>query len=496
MRWTALGAVVLLAGQLPGGGAAAEDRPARAEITYECGLPSGVRQVKVGFEADFPGSGAPGKPIQPGEVTAKVPLPKAAVDELLPAGTRSVSGSADLTAHVAQNGDTAEAAWRGLTAPPATVPATGDLVLAHAGEVPAVTVRTPGEVTFSVGELTLQVTAATSATPSSPQPDEGEQAADGPARVECAPAGDQATRLATVAVPEADDAPSPSESAPSDEPGDGEQKDGGRKGIAVGPKAADEPVRGRCPDDPPPLGMADLDPEFLPKAPEGATVTEGTNIHSCAYPVGHSNVEKLGGATVLNDPHADPEPINVVAIVRNVRKWDTANKYTELDHMAELNLPPSRTTFLTFGFQPVTATVHFDAGPLTIASHQDQMTTVPSITKVGYHQTLRLSDVKVNGTPLDVGPRCRTSKKVRTVLSGTQAEYDLFKGGILKGEIDIPAFRGCGTAAGEDLNKLFTGTISGPGNFLKIVQGPLCTKPDQTEPLGNCPPQIPELPGS
>ncbi|MHC8563862.1 hypothetical protein ACW23B_24965 [Streptomyces albidoflavus] len=48
-------------------------------------------------------------------------------------------------------------------------------------------------------------------------------------------------------------------------------------------------------------------------------------------------------------------------------------------------------------------------------------------------------------------------------------------GGPLTSEVTIPAFTGCGTDDGEDLNRLLTASISGPGNYVKQIQGQVCT---------------------
>lgn len=52
----------------------------------------------------------------------------------------------------------------------------------------------------------------------------------------------------------------------------------------------------------------------------------------------------------------------------------------------------------------------------------------------------------------------------------------------------IPAFSGCGVT--EDLDPLFTGTVSGPDNYLKLMMGTLCAP---AEPF-LCPPIVPPLP--
>lgn len=46
--------------------------------------------------------------------------------------------------------------------------------------------------------------------------------------------------------------------------------------------------------------------------------------------------------------------------------------------------------------------------------------------------------------------------------------FNIANGGLLFGEIDIPAFRGCLTAGGEDVSHLLTNAVSGPTNPLEL----------------------------
>jgi hypothetical protein len=58
-------------------------------------------------------------------------------------------------------------------------------------------------------------------------------------------------------------------------------------------------------------------------------------------------------------------------------------------------------------------------------------------------------------------------------------------GGPLTGFVAIPRFAGCGV--GEDLDPLLTASISGPDNFIKLIQGVPCTRPPDSPPI-NCDP--------
>lgn len=60
------------------------------------------------------------------------------------------------------------------------------------------------------------------------------------------------------------------------------------------------------------------------------------------------------------------------------------------------------------------------------------------------------------------------------VLGQDATGYLLLSGGALSGEATVPAFTGCGTD-GEDLDRLLTASVSGPGNHIKQVQGQTCS---------------------
>ncbi|OUZ10550.1 hypothetical protein BHE97_07275 [Aeromicrobium sp. PE09-221] len=115
-----------------------------------------------------------------------------------------------------------------------------------------------------------------------------------------------------------------------------------------------------------------------------------------------------------------------------------------------------------------------------------------------------LSDLVVDGVPVDVGPACRTEHAAEIDLwaefdegyytaagGGPLGAYDgLHPGSIIpldhplyfgafdgrdipaSAGIDVPAFTGCGTG-GDDLSPLVTAMASGPNNPVRAVQGPL-----------------------
>uniref|UniRef100_UPI00068E4BCD hypothetical protein n=1 Tax=Kitasatospora sp. MBT63 TaxID=1444768 RepID=UPI00068E4BCD len=266
-----------------------------------------------------------------------------------------------------------------------------------------------------------------------------------------------------------------------------------------------------CPDAP----TGELDPHRLPPVPDGATVIPFPDmdpfpdVPACAFAVGYANVHKLGQAALVNDPGHGPALAALNMTRRFVTLWDPEpgqQPYFEADSLGYLQLPPSDTSFLTYGFVPTTAKMELvPQGPLTIVATGNSDWDQPAEFTIGGYQSLRLYDVKINGTPLDVGPDCRTSRPVDLRLTGRQddylpgggdgkPDYTLQGGGPLtQRDLDIPPFTGC-SAGGEDLDALFTAAVSGSGNTLNLVQGAICT-PTSDQPNG-CEPEIelPDLP--
>jgi hypothetical protein len=244
---------------------------------------------------------------------------------------------------------------------------------------------------------------------------------------------------------------------------------------------------------------------------------------------------------------------------------------------AQATFPPVTATFLANGFVPITATVHLDEQtsggrliPVAETAYQQYKhsdgelpgglisgtecdTLVPSgqcifnycwfvtdatgntvnqcsdyVIDVTAAVTLRLSDVTVNGTPLDVGSHCQTTGPLytpdnpadpandRVVLQGGSNPSEpspqwpntdqpnsngagIFNGGPVAGYVTIPPFTGCVTAGGDNLDPLLDATVSGPGNYIKVTVAPpcsdfgpnLCTDP-LTGTSGNAPDTDPQ----
>ncbi|MBO2463320.1 DUF6801 domain-containing protein [Actinomadura violacea] len=448
-RWAlgaaaAIGLGAAVAASPPGGAAPARAQEADSALNYTCTFPAGTAEkVAVRVQGTFPAEGTAGKPVQPGRVTATVTIPKASLDDVTALGGASVVGTARLTAAVTQNGKATEASWPGLTTPATRVAAGTDLVLAASGDVPAVTPAAAGDLTFAAGDLALAL---------SPRKADGtEPKAPKTLALKCAPAEGGTPVLATVPISAAAGAPA-------------------AKAPAAPKAAAPKAAAGTPPD----CGKY--------KGPTDDWYS------GCTYLSGFSNVKKVNGATIVNDAtFAAPVATNVI--------------YTIADPGLQVRqrfLGPlrSRSTFLTFGFMPTTATMEMTQRPLNPGDPkdpQDYGTFVATddgsgIQKVEAHMrmSIRIYDVKVNGTPLDVGARCRTATDADLRLKGQMPS--ILDAGVLDGSFTIPKFTGCGT--GEDLDPLFNGSVAGPGNLLRMGLSATCI-PDAEL---NCPPAVPDPP--
>lgn len=486
VRVASVAGLAMLAGLLSGTGSSADEGVEPTSFASECGVEDATVAATVDISVDVPATGEVGRPVQPGAATLALTLSRADLDVLLPAGTDSVVSQAELVVKVAQGGESAEARWA-LSAPGTPLPPDGEVRLVHTGEVPYVTFDSAGEVTFSAGELTIDLL-STSASVEGGEPTV--------TTLTCRPGGGQGGSFATTQV--TDVAPSRPSDTPEPSAAAEGQEEEAERGIAVErPETLTDDNADLCPVEPP---VGDMDASEAPQAPPGDPVSEfdiptGGTL-GCAYAVGLANVRKLNGAMIINDPQKSPALISVLANKHTASRSPRAKGgyYIRIDSLGNLKLRDAESTFLTFGFQPVTAKVSFENGPITIST--GTIGVAPNkvaFSTAFFRQSLRIHDVKVNGTPLDVGPNCRTSKSFKVVLNGGEKYIHVFLGGLLEGEVDIPAFTGCGTG-GEDLSPLFTASLSGPGNGVFMNQGTTCV-PSQT---GNtpCPPTMPSLPGT
>jgi hypothetical protein len=248
----------------------------------------------------------------------------------------------------------------------------------------------------------------------------------------------------------------------------------------------------------------------------------GASTPVSAYIAGYTDASKQNGALPVGFPSlaaavtANPQEglTGIPPVTVNGQQYTCSIVELQLDYNGLTELPPVTATFLAFGFMPVTATINLTqtgTGPVMAVVYRqiNDAASVPPYTAVSTTKiSAQLTDVKVNGTQLDVGSNCRTSGPVYTpeldselglpstlVLTGGNASGDplplysaVTQGGALAGVATIPPFTGCVTPGGENLDALLTASVSGAGNYLKVVQGVLCVNP-ALQPNVNCTPQ-------
>jgi hypothetical protein len=228
----------------------------------------------------------------------------------------------------------------------------------------------------------------------------------------------------------------------------------------------------------------------------GCISVAGQSEHGQAWIAGYANVTKLRGAALVGPAFAD-----IVALTKEVICPRSVTEFsTEVPSFrGKPEFPPMRATFLAFGFIPVTATIQISqvgVGHILLTLAGAVSATPPYIVQAKARLSIRVMTVKVNGVALPVGARCRTMSPGAATLNNVNPTglpgrnfWDTFTGGPLSGTITVPRFAGCG-ASGDDLDAILDASISGPGNFSKLIQGMPCI-------FGNlfdttCPPQVPE----
>jgi hypothetical protein len=464
-------ALVLVAGLIAGvaGIAAASgaggSHQVRVSVSYSCKFPSGTYQVSAVVAATFPSSAATGTPIDPTGLQVAITLPAQAVTYLRGLSTATVTATASLAVSTTSSGAPVPLSWpvktaaaatlpatpkQGATTPATTTPATTTgLTLDTTGTAPPAAASATGTVTFSATGLTLLLTPRTASGATTNPPD-----------VAASCQTTTATRLAEVSVTSAGASPSPS----------------ARHSAKPAKKKPPKKIK-------------------FPKGC-GHIKVHGFGTAVCGYLYGYSDVKKLYGSSLIG-----PVLVNVDFAYRHVTKptkltaWSSGRIYNAADKGKSV-FPPVRSTFLGFGFVPVTATLTLtERGPIRIVSvsgiaKPPYPITVTATSKV----TISVSDVSVNGVPLPVGAGCRAEHAARLKLVGHGTNtfpphgFTLPTGGPLSGNLTIPPFVHCGVT--QNLDPLLTGSISGVGNFAKMTQGKLC---GPSQPAAwTCPPPVPK----
>lgn len=468
MTATPLVATAMVIGLIPSTGAAAEEQSVDTELDYTCEFPSEDRDITVGVTAQFPVDGAVDAAIEPADAELEVTIPDSGAAGLVESDADDpvVNGTAELDIEADLPKDSERVSWSELEIPETSVSEDDELTLEASGSMPSVTAAESGDASFSTGELTLELT-----------PDDAEDPLDDPDQVtlSCEPESDQDTELASVPVSGDEDSDTDEDSDNSDaQPSDDDDEE-------------------------------DV-PEWCYQIPD--------HINSmCAHMTGYSNVEQLNGAVMIET--SDPGSLDYDLIEAETRpceeddlpegNWECDSNVAIQPVVATLDLPEVESTLLTFEFMPVQATVELtmaedyidiDSETVSMRDPDTNETAYALTADIETTMSMRLSDVRVNDEPLDVGPDCRTAEPAPVEMRGESPDivpddpenYNVQFGGALRGFVDIPAFEGCG--ATEDLDPLLTGSISGEDNYIKMMQGAPCPEVGATPDA--CPPEVPE----
>jgi hypothetical protein len=375
-------------------------------------------------------------------------VPPEAMAELTAAGAVAATSVVKLETSIVQGETVANATWGAVQDEKLPLAAEGPTEFAGPVKAEPITVDAAGELSFTAVGMVATLTGWT---------EDGAATEPPSVTLTCVP--DTDATLAVVPVTEAGESTTPSVEEPA-------------PGIKVGSDAAAAP----------PVSILAVPPECHPIEPP--PVARWSNL--CANIAGYANVAKLD-ASVLQPPGL----VNIAA-GNAVRNCDgvTGKFCTQNTALPELNgepkYPPAPGSFYSFGFVPTTGTMQLTqlgVGRVDVwfmAADQSKGEAVARL-----QVSARLFDAKVNGVPLELGPNCRTATPIDVVLRANPKSYSITDGGLLTGTITIPPFSGCGV--NEDLDPIITGLVSGPGNYVKMTQGKVCT-------INNgfrCPPEVP-----
>ena len=448
---TTAGILLVSLGVLAGEGPAIGDQATATTLDYSCTFPSGPQQVQLVINATFPETGAAGNPIAPTNVSTKLDLPQIALGDLTTIGGVSLAAKVNLSVVVKHNGATQRVIWP-LTAAKTRLPSTGDLTLAVTGTAPPIIEVGTGDVTFAADAFGLLLAPVTRT-----------GAATKPPTVSAACTLDpkQTNTLATVTIPAM--------------PGTSTSPSG--TNTPNGPSGEPHDHATNSTGGPP------LDPACNPDG-KGLAFT---GPPTAAQLLGRTNLRKIGESTALN---------GIVDLASN-GSWVSADgQISMLCYTGQLHLQPSTTTVLGFGFVPITTTLTYvqintPENPMFV--EVSSKSTNGNLISSGHSTALveiHVSSASVNGTPLNVGPNCRTETPVVIDVSSLPGRYksgpkkgqaiypyDGIRGGYLQGKLDIPQFTDCGVD--ENLDTLLSAPVSGPGNLSRVCQGPAQYLPNE-----------------
>lgn len=138
----------------------------------------------------------------------------------------------------------------------------------------------------------------------------------------------------------------------------------------------------------------------------------------------------------------------------------------------KLSIPPANGYFVAFRFMATTGRVEIipdgDAtGVATVKTGKDTnckatQTNICADTDVTAKVFIKLSDAEVDGKTLDVGANCRTAQPASVTIKALVPISLPAPPVKVTSTFTAPPFAGC--VGHEDLSRLLTGLVSGPGN--------------------------------
>lgn len=213
---------------------------------------------------------------------------------------------------------------------------------------------------------------------------------------------------------------------------------------------------------------------------------------------------------------------------------------TPVDQFRGGQFSPATVSVLAFGAIPVTATMNLTqpfqdgklqplkadmtlplshtAGSVSGGCDPAWEASVPGLfTSVRGAAEIRISNVKVDGQPVDVGPACRSVEPTELNLWGAPGYIPVIGGDIFQQEdhspvirpdgssgyalhpdstnLSIPAFTGCRSASGDDISRMITAMVSSDDNTAAAQQSYVITdpvhNPDLTSPTVGFDPEWP-----
>lgn len=453
-------ALVIVAAGVSVGSAAAGQQSVSLRLGYTCAFPSASWPVNTLVTATFPASGTAGQPVQPTGTGIAVTLPQAAVTDLARRNSAAMTLTASLNTKVTEGPRQSTVIWRGLSAPATAITRGGPLTLTASGSAPPVTAAA-GAVTVTAAGLSLLFTPRTANTHLASTPS---------VQVACVPRAGQDTTLARITMA------------------------GSAQTRAPASPARDRPADNPAKCLPFPSGLK-LNPRFpLPKPPPGSNAAHQPQP-ACAYAAGFTNARKLNEAALVG-PGLTNLKLGLTTYTKFTPKFSyfQQNVAGQFEYHGQAVLPPARATLLAFGFMPVSATIQIsEIGSLNLAliscvpPNNCPIPPPKSVALFFGRVSLRISNVDVNGVPLNVGSHCQTATPFNLVLTGIPPAYNVsLIQGVLTGTVTVPPFKGCNGGT-ENLDSIFDATVSGPGNFVQVTQAPVCTPKTGS----GCPPAKP-----